>query len=633
VTDTDTTSDHYLVQFVIGSSTPPAWDTPDFILVSKLVSSVATEFTPTNTSSISTGVVPSSKVGNTISLRDERLTAGDTIMVAVLDDQLLVFVNDIIRYHEQVTGIDALGHMGIVNYGTDTGNNTYDDFYISELTPRYVTQHASADDLNNGSDPTTNAWRTIPKGYAAQDTNEMVFIGAGTYAEDIVGYALVDEYSTALGNPRKPTTKDDGVFLIALANADVRSESNAPLHAQGETAFLYCYNIKFRNSEGIAQSANGVVQFTAGGSDIQGPIGCTIQGGWIKDGYQYGLQTLSGVSFPSGANLIIDVLLQGNGYNTGGWHQAVIATQESLVAWCEIDGDGGNACTGYGIYNFFAISGHTDNILNKYNYIHGHLASLQGGIALGGGANLKAISNRVWNNQYGIVVGFSSTACQAINNTNFKNIADGIFVGTTVDAWVYSNTVASNGGRGIYGSVVGSGALITNNLAWSNPSGDIVDPGASGWTELTNLEPVADPFKDSGNDDYGIDSGSAAETGGTTLAAIDAIDILGLLRPQGASWSIGAYEVSAAAQANPIVSMEAQYSGRKDTTISLATVIITDADGDARKAYLNVTNSLTLSITVPSGVTVKGGKDITYVRTGSETVSIGLTDSGSVVVV
>ena len=57
VDSADLTSNHIRVKFTIGTSTAPAWDNPDLITVSKFVSTVETEKTPTNTSSISTGAV------------------------------------------------------------------------------------------------------------------------------------------------------------------------------------------------------------------------------------------------------------------------------------------------------------------------------------------------------------------------------------------------------------------------------------------------------------------------------------------------------------------------------------------------------------------------------------------------
>jgi parallel beta-helix repeat protein len=547
VDSADLTSNHIRIKFSIGSSTPPAFINPDTITVSKFISTVETEKTPTNTSSISTGVVPTALSGNAISLRDKRLTTGDRLGWMAVNDgtncQLFVFVNDRIRYHEEITGVTVSGKAGVFVTGNAAGDITFDNYYNQDITPRFVSQHASADDLNDGSDLTTNAWRTIPKAYAAQGTDEVVLVGAGTYTEKILGAALVDQYGTSLGNPRVPTAKNNSIGWAAMADQVVVTQAHPAFRANGETRFLYSYNIVYRNPIG-ASAVLPPVKLSNPGTDVQGPLNCTFQGGSIEDSYRNGFEAFSGQSFPDGQHEILDMKFVHNGYSASFYHQIYIGVRDCEIKWCDIDGDGGaDNTTGYGIHIF--SQGHTtqtNNTIPKYNWVHGHLNTNQGGIAMGSGDTVKAIGNHCYNNRDGIVAGFSGSNYQLINNVCFKNTLRGILVGTVSDPLIAGNTCPSNGTEGIGGNTFSTNALITNNLAWNNAGGDIVDPGASGWTEETNVEPLADPFKDSANDDYSIEAGSVAASGGTDLSGtIDAIDIVGFAR--GASWGVGAYEV------------------------------------------------------------------------------------------
>ena len=192
----------------------------------------------------------------------------------------------------------------------------------------------------------------------------------------------------------------------------------------------------------------------------------------------------------------------------------------------------------------------------------------------------------------------------------YENIRAGIIEGlfTADDTLIYGNTCADNGTYGIYGESLSDNCLVTNNIAYGNATDQIAAHATAvtdGWIELTNIE--TDPgFAGAASDDYTLSgSGVAAATGGTTLGAPYAIDLLGFARPQQASFARGAYEYPAPPTNNPTLAMSLEYTGAPGATIALSSVQVADADSDARSVYFNLTGSGTLSID-DTGVTAEG---------------------------
>ena len=118
---------------------------------------------------------------------------------------------------------------------------------------------------------------------------------------------------------------------------------------------------------------------------------------------------------------------------------------------------------------------------------------------------------------------------------------------TTVD-----NNIVVNGGQyGIHeGSSLGSHNVYYNNIFYNNPNGNVWSDVQVGNVTLTSAQFSALFVNYTGDitGDYHLRSGAVAIDAGTTACAatvtvcVPGLDILGILRPQGAAYDIGAYE-------------------------------------------------------------------------------------------
>jgi parallel beta-helix repeat protein len=105
-------------------------------------------------------------------------------------------------------------------------------------------------------------------------------------------------------------------------------------------------------------------------------------------------------------------------------------------------------------------------------------------------------------------------------------------------AKIYQNTVTANAMIGIHLSSGSGGTLVENNIAYGNTPNNLVDDASS--TLTTNLVGVNPVFVNPSGNNFQLTVGSPAIDAGTTNAYTT--DILGVTRPQGSAFDIGAYE-------------------------------------------------------------------------------------------
>lgn len=144
-----------------------------------------------------------------------------------------------------------------------------------------------------------------------------------------------------------------------------------------------------------------------------------------------------------------------------------------------------------------------------------------------------------------------------IFNNVFANtqVYDGIFTqdfGDTSHVWIYNNIFYNNGLRQLkIGNGDESNKIFDYNLYYflSNYLGEYLGTNYSdlnSWRTITGQDInsiQADPlFVDPTNGDFRLQSTSPARDAGTDLGQQFNIDILGILRPQGGGWDMGAYE-------------------------------------------------------------------------------------------
>lgn len=147
---------------------------------------------------------------------------------------------------------------------------------------------------------------------------------------------------------------------------------------------------------------------------------------------------------------------------------------------------------------------------------------------------------------WGIVWADGTASGLAYNNVIYditlapgaSSVSFGIQVYDNSGIGLYNNTITNVSGYGINLDVSSSGLAARNNIAFSNFV-DITD--GSGATKTNNL--TADPlFVNAAAHNYQIQAGSAARDVATALASFFTTDLLGVPRPQGPAWDIGAYE-------------------------------------------------------------------------------------------
>lgn len=204
-----------------------------------------------------------------------------------------------------------------------------------------------------------------------------------------------------------------------------------------------------------------------------------------------------------------------------------------------IDGTTMYNCDGYGIHNYTGGATGNNNIFRN-NIIHDVSGSMQTalgtGILLGGGGGDDniAYNNLVYNVDYGI--GIQGTGNVAYNNTLDTGIVGIDFVGGSATGSVLRNNIISN-----YSDTAirtnGAAVTRTNNRCYSVTTG------------CTGSDTTGNPlYVGSGN--YALQSGSAAIDAGFDLSGVFTVDIVGVTRPQGASFDVGAYEFTAGGASN-----------------------------------------------------------------------------------
>ena len=613
---TDITSDHIKAKFTMGSVAPGSgaqqiWSTPDTITILKTVATVESEVTPTNTSS----QLRTPFVDNTISLRDERLKATDTIGIQVVSDgtdaQVFVYVNGIIRAHEKVTGVTVSGSTGILNYDStgDNGNNTYDDWYGGNLTPRFVTTTGS--DVT-GTGTAAAPWENINYALDTAVTDEIILIAGGTYNDRLTLYQL-DGVSSTLRVPTSLTY--DAVLWAALADATVTNSNSICFHAKSPQRFFYSYNIHYRTTSTV----NSPVNWHSGGGATMALDG-VIQGGSVKDTSRQGIALFSGSDNQSRAK-VLDVWVKGTGFNVATQnHNIYTSGQDVVIAWNLVDGystvhAAETRSFGIHVYNGNDTTDGNNNAVVKYNECLNHTRPGTvggGGIIMSHGSGMQCYGNYCHGNKTGIYAWYKQTATKVFNNIVVDNVVTGIAEGGTVVGGnlIYHNTIANNGTNGLWVSgAAGStslNAIANGNIIYTHTDDVNVHASAVNFTQPDNWvedESDADPAFLS---DYSLNGAtSPCLSGGPALSATVYVDARGYLKTQQTTPAYGAFEVPLPPTTAPTVNMNTEYTGNINVSIAIAPSV-TDPDNDATKAYINVTGTLTLSID-GTGVTAKGG--------------------------
>jgi len=214
-------------------------------------------------------------------------------------------------------------------------------------------------------------------------------------------------------------------------------------------------------------------------------------------------------------------------------HGFYITTSDNLIKGVESYNN-----TGYGIHIYNGSPGSTanNNIVWRSN-IHNNTSN--GGIILSSGTGNAAYDNIIWGNHNGIVVSDGAIGTRVFNNTIVMNKGLGMFIGDT------------QGSKMVPGS---TGATIENNILYKNAWGDFKDLGSINSTIDHNLENINPLFVNETGGNFLLSSSSPAIHMGSTPQALPqegfpydyhpylAIDYMGIPRPSGTAYTIGALE-------------------------------------------------------------------------------------------
>ncbi len=206
---------------------------------------------------------------------------------------------------------------------------------------------------------------------------------------------------------------------------------------------------------------------------------------------------------------------------------------------------------GAGIENDHFYGGINIDIINN---IVDHIGPVNGCNTIQG--IYVATSGKIQNNLvhgiagWGITTWHDATDSEIFNNTIFNCVSGGISIGTggyyTLDSTligrfhVANNITYGNAGYGIndFGDV-GNDSYAVNNMSFSNGTNWSIDQVYS-YSNFTS-NPLFVNYIAAGGGDYHVQAASPAVDAGMLFGA-PAIDLDGIIRPQGAGVDIGAYE-------------------------------------------------------------------------------------------
>ena len=199
-----------------------------------------------------------------------------------------------------------------------------------------------------------------------------------------------------------------------------------------------------------------------------------------------------------------------------------IQCSDNLVERCEMwDGNGG----GVQIYNQYVGDAQASRNIVRNNIIRDLVLSADtriDGIIVG-----RGVGNKIYNN---LIYGISGPA-----NTF------GIQVYHGTDTEIYNNTVYGIGRTGIHLETGSTNAVLRNNISYG--SGTAFQNNGSGTTLSNNLFDSNPLFADVSSGNFQLQAGSPAIDTGVAIGLVSQ-DLVGIHRPQGGAYDIGALERS-----------------------------------------------------------------------------------------
>ena len=347
--------------------------------------------------------------------------------------------------------------------------------------------------------------RTIAAGLTCVRASDTLYLRAGTYAESIDSNARIIPTGTSWSDAPKI-----GAYpgeSVSLGHMNLAAPSGA---GQSSIQYVIFDGLRFINNTTTSDTVafwGAATHIRIQNSDVSG----------AKNAHS-GINTKPGPG-GSGDVQIINTKVHNNGdcsvsctSGTVG-HGLYISTSNNLFDHLE---SYDNGHLGLQIYYQQTTPAPSNNVVRNSRFHDNQKAYTTSGqgIAVGVGDNNQLLNNLIYRNLGGINADYSGTNTKIYNNTIYANRDFGIRVGNT------------------------SGASVQNNIVYQN--GTSISNSGTGTTLASNL--TTDPkFQNAGAFNFILQAGSAAIDTGVSIGTVPN-DFNGVLRPQGSTHDIGAYE-------------------------------------------------------------------------------------------
>lgn len=384
----------------------------------------------------------------------------------------------------------------------------------TETGPTYYVSPSGVDAASRGT--LTAPWRTLTYAIEQLHAGDTLYVRGGTYTENLTG-----------GIFRSGTSWSNTIRIAKYASETVWLRPTGSINA----AIWIDANVSYVDFDGInvdssLTTAIAVWFSTNNGND---PHHIRFQNA----------EVIAGVTGGGGS------ILLGN-------HTTIGATGSHQILNNVIHGGGrrglGGGYTGnnYGVY----VSG--PNNLVEGNTIYDMWGA---GLQIYNSSGDPAINNIIRNNRIRDVAGTEEVGqlwgiiVAADNNLIYNNLiynidngveGDGIYVYNCDGNKLFNNTVYDVREYGVLVDATATNTQVKNTIAYLGAAGNYLNSG-SGTTTATNLVASNPLFVNAGAGDFRLQVSSPAVNTGTTLPEVTT-DIVGVARPQGAAYDIGAYE-------------------------------------------------------------------------------------------
>jgi parallel beta-helix repeat protein len=370
-------------------------------------------------------------------------------------------------------------------------------------TLRAATYYVAPSGDDDAAGTEAQPFQTLHQGASVLTPGDTLLVRAGTYAEefynDIPGGTSWSEPVTLAAYPGEqpviqPAVGATRVFTFASASVSyvvirgfVLDATNTQVDAIKITwgsSDGASHHIRIQDCEVFGAPGQGILLT---GDDTQGGLDVT-------------------------GNEFVNLDVHDNG-TTDFDHGFYISTAGNLVEGCSV-----HANAGWGIHVYNGSANDADANIIRNNQSHDNAAAGERGVGIGiysGSGNL-AYNNLIWGNKSGIAVDYSATDSGVYNNVVFDNLEGGVVIGQE-----------------------STGAIVRNNAIWQNGSG-IADSG-SGTVQDHNLVDSDPGVVDVANHDFRPTATSPLVDQSVAIAEVTA-DFDGVVRPQGDTYDIGAYE-------------------------------------------------------------------------------------------